>query len=86
MARISSSTTSAAALTASVSREEVIFHNDDTNDAYLLAGSGTASSTDKTLALASGETVCVVGRFAKCAWQVVWAADGSGGLDVTSMG
>lgn len=86
MARIDSSTSSAQAVVASSSRDEIIFHNDDTNDAYLLAGSGTASLTTKTLALSAGETISVVGRFAKCAWQVVWAGDGSGGLDVTSMG
>lgn len=86
MPRISSSITSGAALVASVAREEVIFHNDDANDAYLLSGTGTASATEKTLALAPGETISVVGRFAKTAWQVVWAADGTGGLDVTSMG
>lgn len=86
MARINSSTTSVTALAASNARDEVIFHNDDINDAYLNAGSDTASATVKTLALAAGETISISGRFAKCAWQVVWAADGSGGLDITSMG
>lgn len=81
MPMISSGTTSVQAL-APGSDRRVILCNTDANAAYVLIGSGTASATNLSFVLVQNDNAEL-----NCdeAIQVVWAADGTGHLAVTTL-
>ena len=84
MPATASSTTSATALAAGKSRKGVLLCNSDANDAYVLLGDGTASASNLSFVLAAKENALVPQGFENHAVNVVWAADGSGYLHVTT--
>jgi hypothetical protein len=78
---LASTTTSAEALAAGTNRN-VVLENSDANAAYVLLGSGTASSSNKSFTLAQNANA-FLGRY-DGPINVVWAGDGSGSLHVTT--
>ena len=78
---VSSTTTSTVAVAANTSRQELAFENSDANRAYILLGSGTASSTNYSFSLAQFENASRDGYRGEV--NVVWAGDGTGHLMVT---
>lgn len=80
---VSSTTTSTQAAAADITRSALSIVNTDPNRAYLLQGTGTASATNYTEYLDENDSIDIDGDQAEQAWQVVWAADGSGHITIT---
>lgn len=79
-----SSATSAVVLAAASDREAIVMCNSDANDCYVLFESGTASASNMSLLIASGESVQIPQEYVNGAFSAVWAADGSGYLHITT--
>jgi hypothetical protein len=84
---MAATTTSVASGTSSVQLTDgsvrgVTITNTDANTLYVLLGSGTASSTNYTVALATGDYYEVPEHY-DGAVQGVWSADGTGAAIVT---
>lgn len=80
---VASSATSAELLAAGSSRQMITVRNTDANTLYLLVGTGTASATNHTVALASGDYYELPHVRYAGALNGVWAADGSGAALIT---
>lgn len=80
---VSSTTSSTQVVAADITRSALSIVNTDPNRAYLLQGTGTASSTNYTEYLDENDSIDIDGDQAEQAWQVVWAADGSGSITIT---
>ncbi len=78
---VGDSVTSAQLIASNTSRKEVEFYNNSSATLYLLKGSGTASSTNHTVALSQGDyyTSNITSAF-----QGVWSADSGGSVLITS--
>jgi hypothetical protein len=81
---VASSTTSASALAAGNDRKAVLLCNSDASDAYALFADGTASASNLSIVIPAKENAMVPHEFVNCPIQVVWPADGSGYLHVTT--
>lgn len=81
VASVASSTTAALLLAAYGGRQGFIITNDDANDLYVLMGDGTASSSNYSFKLASGQDASISGYEGPI--YGVWAADGSGSARIT---
>jgi UDP-3-O-acyl-N-acetylglucosamine deacetylase len=79
---VASGTSSVKALDPNASRKGLVFQNTDANACYVLLGSGTASSTNFSFSLAQDANASITGFHGEV--NVIWAADGSGALKVTS--
>lgn len=83
VASVNSSTSSASLLTVNTSRKYAAIRNTDANVLYVLLDEGTASATNHTVALLSGDFFEVPSSY-KGAIYGIWAGDGSGVALVTS--
>ena len=70
---------------ADVTRAFMSVENTDSNVLYLMLGIGTASATNFTVSLASGDYYEVPGVVATHALTGVWSGDGSGAALVTTI-
>lgn len=77
-----SGTSSVKVLDPNASRNGLVFENTDSNKAYVLLGSGTASSSNYSFSLAQDANASVMGF--KGEVNVIWAGDGSGALKTTA--
>lgn len=82
---VSNTTTSSQVVAANVRRSSLRIVVNGAITAYILQGSGTASSTNKTFELNVAEYggVTITGAEAREAFQVVFASSGSGSITVT---
>lgn len=64
------------------SPRDIIFHNSDANRVYILLGTGTASASNHSFSLGENENALIENHSGEV--NVVWAADGSGYLHVTT--
>jgi gentisate 1,2-dioxygenase len=79
---VASSTTSGALLPQNTGRNGAIIRNTDANILYVLLDGGTASASNHTYALSTGD-VLELPDFYDGPVNGVWAADGSGAALVT---
>lgn len=79
---VNSSTSDATILAANTARYGATIYNDDANILYLLLGAGTASSTNYSVALYSGDFFPVPYGYTGII-KGIWSADGSGAARVT---
>jgi len=84
---VNSTTSSTAAIAADGTRTSLVFENTDDNRAYLLAGSGTATTSagGYTFSLVENGSATLTPPDSHLAWQVIWAGDGSGALSITAI-
>lgn len=80
---IGSSTSSTTALEPG-DREAVILCNSDANAAYVLFEIGTASAANCSVVLAQNEAIQVPQEYVNGGFSVIWAADGTGSLHITT--
>jgi len=78
MPQLPSTTTSTELVGENPRRHSIILQNTDANEAYILFGDGTASSSNCEFSLASGDSAQPLGWTGRIA--VVWAGDGAGVL------
>ena len=82
---IASAATSTQLAPSNYSRSFAAVENTDTNALYLLVGPGTASATNYTVSLSSGDYYELPRFVAGMEINGVWAADGTGGAMVTTI-
>lgn len=80
---VASTTTSTQLLAANSSRKGLIVANTDANDLYVLLSSGTASSSNYSFKLATGEEKTIQPPVYAGEVVGVWAGDGAGAALVT---
>ena len=79
---VNSTTSDTTILAANAARYGATIYNDDANILYLLLGAGTASSTNYSVALYSGDFFPVPYGYTGII-KGIWSADGSGAARVT---
>lgn len=80
---VNSANSSTSLLAANNARQWCSIANDDANDLYILLGSGTASATNYSAKIVTGEYI-TISRFTG-AITGIWAADGSGAARITEI-
>ena len=82
---VASGIASVTLIAADTTRAFVSVENTDSNVLYLMIGIGTASSTNFTVSLASGDYYEVPGVVCNQALTGIWSGDGSGAALITTI-